>query len=56
MKEFIINIEIDEEANITADTKGFKGPVCMTELKEVLKDIDGNTEYKKKPEYYQNKL
>ena len=53
MKELIINIEIDENANIKADTKGFTGPVCITELKEVLDGVDDNADYKKKPEFYQ---
>ena len=52
MKEFNIEIEIDENGNIIADTKGFHGKVCEKELDDLLEGIDGDSEDKKKPEYF----
>jgi hypothetical protein len=52
MKEFNIEIEIDENGNITADTRGFHGKVCEKELDDLLEGIDGESEDKKKPEYF----
>ena len=52
MKEFNIEIEIDENGNIIADTKGFHGKVCEKELDDLLEGIDGDSEAKKKPEYF----
>ncbi|MBO7499993.1 MAG: DUF2997 domain-containing protein [Fibrobacterales bacterium] len=52
MKEYRVEIEIDDEGNITADTKGFHGPVCEKTLDELLEGIEGRKEDKKKPEYF----
>ena len=52
MKEFNIEIEIDEDGNIFADTKGFHGKVCEPTLNELLKGIEGKSSKKKKPEYF----
>lgn len=52
MKEFNVVIEIDENGNIIADTKGFHGKVCEQELDDLLKGVDGGSEDKKKPEYF----
>ena len=58
MKEFTIEIEIDEDASIKAETKGVTGEICVSELDNILKNIDGDTGFKNKPEFYQksNKL
>ncbi len=53
MKEFTIEIEIDEDAEIKAETKGTTGEICVSELNNILKNIDGDTGYKNKPEFYQ---
>jgi len=53
MKEFTIEIEIDEDASIKAETKGTTGEICVPELNNILKNIDGDTGYKNKPEFYQ---
>lgn len=37
MKEF--EIEIDENGNISADSKGFHGPLCEQELNDILEGI-----------------
>jgi hypothetical protein len=52
MQEFNINIEIGEDGNIKADTKGMKGEVCVDELKNILKGLEGEQTYKNKPEFY----
>lgn len=53
MQEFNVTIEIDEDGNIKAETKGMKGDTCVSELDEILKDLDGEQSFKNKPEYYQ---
>ena len=53
MQEFNIEIEIDEEGNIKAETKGMKGDTCVSELEEILAELEGEQSYKNKPEYYQ---
>ena len=55
MKEYNVVIEIDEDGNIKAETKGMKGEVCLGELDEILKGLDGEQEFKNKPEFYQNR-
>lgn len=52
MKEYRVEIEIDDEGNVTADTKGFHGPVCERTLDELLEGIEGPSSDKKKPEYF----
>jgi hypothetical protein len=54
MQEYNVIIEIDEDGNIKAETKGMKGEVCVGELDEILKGLDGEQEFKNKPEFYQN--
>jgi len=56
MQEFKINIEIDEDGNIKAETKGMKGEVCVDELENILKGLEGEQTYKNKPEFYQNRI
>jgi len=56
MQEFNINIEIDEDGNIKAETKGMKGEVCVDELKNILKGLEGEQTYKNKPEFYSKNL
>ncbi len=52
MKEYTITIDIDEEAGIKAETKGTVGDICVTELEEVLKGLEGEIGFKNKPEFY----
>ena len=56
MKEFNIEIEIDANGNIIADTRGFHGKVCEQELDDLLEGIDGKSENTKKPEYFAKEL
>ena len=53
MQEYNVIIEIDEDGNIKAETKGMKGDTCVNELDEILKGLDGERHQKNKPEYYQ---
>lgn len=52
MKEFNIEVEIDEDGNIIADSKGFHGKICEQELSDLLEGIEGDSSDKKKPEYF----
>lgn len=52
MKEFKIEIEINEDGSILADSKGFHGPLCEQALNDLLDGIDGEFSDKKKPEYF----
>lgn len=53
MKEYKIEIEIDEKGNIVAETKGIKGKICADELNKVLKNIEGKKEGKWTKDYYE---
>ena len=53
MQEFNIEIEIDEDGNIKAETKGMNGDICVSELEDILAELDGEQNYKNKPEFYQ---
>jgi len=54
MQEYNVTINIDENGNIQAETKGMKGDVCVGELDEILKGLDGKQDFKNKPEFYQS--
>ncbi len=53
MQEFNVEIEIDENGNIKAETKGMKGDTCVSELEEILAELEGEQSFKNKPEFYQ---
>jgi len=53
MQEFNVEIEIDKDGNIKAETKGMKGDVCIDELEEILAGLEGEQKFKNKPEFYQ---
>ena len=52
MQEYNVTIEIDEDGNIKAETKGMQGDVCVNELDEILNGLDGDQVFKNKPEFY----
>lgn len=52
MKEYKIEIEIDEDGNIRAETKGMEGEICIEELDQILDGLTGERKEKKKPEFY----
>jgi hypothetical protein len=52
MQEFNIIVDIDENGNIKAETKGISGETCVSELDEILKGLEGEKNFKNKPEFY----
>ncbi|NEW60231.1 DUF2997 domain-containing protein [Sulfurovum sp. bin170] len=52
MKDYKIEITIDKDGNIKAETKGMEGKICITELDEILAGLEGERKEKNKPEYY----
>ena len=52
MKEYKIEITIDEEGEIVAETQGMQGKICAEELDKILKDIPGEREIKNTGDYY----
>ena len=53
MEEYKVEIEIDEDGNIKAETKGMQGDVCIGELEDILAGLEGEQSHKNKPEFYQ---
>lgn len=53
MKEIEINIEIDEDGKVFAETKGIKGESCIDELEQLMDDIAQIKEIEKTDEYYE---
>lgn len=56
MKELTIEIEIDENGLLEAETFGFKGEVCESELKDLLSTDFIVPDVAKKDEYYQEDI
>jgi len=52
MQTYVVEVEIDEDGNILAETKGMEGKVCVDELNDILAGLGKQEEVKKKPEYY----
>ena len=50
MQEYNVIIDIDADGNIKAETKGMKGDICVSELDEILKGLEGEQTFKNKPE------
>lgn len=55
MEEKII-IKIDEEGKLFAETEGFYGTSCVTEVDKLMKGISNSGHHKRKLEYYQEKI
>ena len=53
MAEERITITIDTEGVIQAETEGFKGEVCLSELENLLGDLMEPKKITKTDEYYQ---
>ena len=53
MAEQRIVITIDENGKINASTDGIKGEMCLSELHELLDDMDTLQSVKKTDEFYQ---
>ncbi len=56
MAEQRITITIDENGKINASTDGIKGEMCLTELQELLDDLENLQSVKKTDEYYQSEV
>lgn len=56
MQEFNVIVEIDKDGNIKAETKGIKGKICISELDEILKEVEGTQSFKNKPEFYEKNI
>ena len=54
MKEFTIEISIDELGGLEAETFGFKGKVCERELRDLLQDEFIIEDVDKKDDYYKS--
>lgn len=55
MKKIIV--EINPDGSIKAETEGVVGPMCITEVKEILKGVEYNEDnIEKKQEYYSNNV
>lgn len=52
MKDYKVEIIIDENGNIRAETKGMEGNLCITELDGILAGIEGDRKENSTPEYY----
>jgi len=50
-RDFVINVEIDEDGNITSEVDGIKGPSCEG-LMDFLKSIGNVVDDKKTDDYY----
>ncbi len=56
MAEQRITITIDENGKINASTDGIRGEMCLTELQELLDDLENLQSVKKTDEYYQSEV
>ena len=52
MQEYKIEIEIDENGDINAETKGILGKSCVNEIDNILKGLEGEREEKNNSDYY----
>lgn len=52
MKEYTVEIEIDAEGNLHAETKGMQGEVCVSELGDILAGVAGKRDIKNTSDYY----
>ena len=51
--KYQIIIEIDEEDNVSLETKGFKGPECEREIKRVTEDFAKVESTSRTKEFYE---
>ena len=54
MKELSIELTLDENGSLEAETFGFKGKICESELKELLKNDFVIEEMHHKDDYYKS--
>ena len=54
MKEYKIEIEVDDKGNIAAETFGMKGKICAEQLDKILQGIQGDRQITNTPDYYKS--
>lgn len=54
MKELTVEITLSEDGELQAETFGFKGKVCESELRELLQGEFVVSDVEKKDDYYKN--
>ena len=52
MKEHIIEIIIDENGELHAETKGMQGEICVDELDKALLGVEGDRKITNTGDYY----
>ena len=52
MKEYKIEITINEEGEIVAETQGMQGKICADKLDKILQGIPGERKIKNTGDYY----
>ena len=52
MKEYTIEIVIDEDGSLRAETDGVIGPICVEELDGILAGLEGERKAKNTGDYY----
>lgn len=54
MKEYIIEVEVDVDGTLKAETHGMQGKVCVEELDSVLTQVQGERKIKNTGDYYKD--
>lgn len=54
MKELTVEISLSKDGELQAETFGFKGKVCESELRELLRDEFVICDVEKKDDYYKS--
>ena len=49
-----INVTIDKKSKITLETEGFKGEVCVAEIKKILSAFTDDSDFENKADYYES--
>jgi hypothetical protein len=49
-----INVRINNDSKITLETEGFKGEVCVSEIKKILSGFVEISDFELKSDYYDN--
>lgn len=52
MKDRTIEIEINEDGSMRAETKGMQGPICAEELEKALAGVAGKRQSRNTKDYY----
>lgn len=52
MKEYIVEVVVDKDGELRAETKGMQGKVCVAELDKVLAGVEGERRAKNTDDFY----